>query len=86
MEYCSTIKRNEIGSFVEKWIDLEFVIQREVSQKWKNKYQILMHIHGIRRKQWQSTPVFLPRESQGQWSLVGCRLWGHTESDATDAT
>ena len=30
--------------------------------------------------------VFLPRESQGQRSLVGCRLWGHTESDTTDAT
>ena len=30
--------------------------------------------------------VFLPRESQGQQSLVGCHLWGHTESDTTDAT
>ena len=27
---------------------------------------------------------FLPRESQGQGSLVGCRLWGHTESDMTE--
>ena len=32
------------------------------------------------------TPVFLPRESQGQRSLVGCRLRGHTESDTTEAT
>ena len=32
------------------------------------------------------TPVFLPGEPQGRWSLVGCRLWGHTESDTTDAT
>ena len=32
------------------------------------------------RRKWQPTPVFLPRESQGQGSLVGCRLWGHTES------
>ena len=38
-----------------------------------------------RRKQ-QSTPVFLPGESQGRGSLVGCRLWGHTESDTTEAT
>jgi len=30
--------------------------------------------------------VFLPRESQGQGSLVGCRLWGRTESDTTEAT
>ena len=28
------------------------------------------------RRKWQSTPVFLPRESQGQGSLVGCHLWG----------
>ena len=32
------------------------------------------------------TPVFLPGESQGQGSLVGCRLWGHTELDMTEAT
>ena len=32
------------------------------------------------------TPVLLPGESQGQESLVGCRLWGHTESDTTEAT
>ena len=38
------------------------------------------------RKKWQPTPVFLPGESQGQGSLVSCRLWGRTESDATEAT
>ena len=32
-----------------------------------------------------STPVFLPGESQGWRSLVGCHLWGHTESDTTEA-
>ena len=30
--------------------------------------------------------VFLPGESQGRQSLVGCRLWGHTESDTTEVT
>ena len=35
---------------------------------------------------WQPTPVFLPGESQGQRSLVGCRLWGRTELDKTEAT
>ena len=35
---------------------------------------------------WQPTPVFLPGESQGQGSLMGCRLWGHTESDMTEVT
>ena len=38
------------------------------------------------RRKWQPTPVFLPGESQGQGSLVGCRLWGRTESDMTEAT
>ena len=38
------------------------------------------------RRKWQPTPVFLPGESQGWGSLVGCRLWGHTESDTTEAT
>ena len=37
------------------------------------------------RRQWQPTPVFLPGESQGRGSLVGCCLWGHTESDTTEA-
>ena len=47
MEYYSVIKKNEIGSFVEMWMDLESVIQSEVSQKEKNKYYILTHICGI---------------------------------------
>ena len=38
------------------------------------------------RRKWQLTPVFLPGESQGRGSLVGCRLWGRTESDTTEAT
>ena len=46
MEYYSAIQRKEIGSFVETWMDLETVTQREVSQKEKNKYRTLMHICG----------------------------------------
>ena len=38
------------------------------------------------RRKWQPTPVLLPGESQGQGSLVGCHLWGPTESDTTEAT
>ena len=38
------------------------------------------------RRKWQPTPVLLPGKSQGRGSLVGCRLWGHTESDTTEAT
>ena len=38
------------------------------------------------RRKWQPIPVFLPGESQGRESLVGCRLWGRTESDTPEAT
>ena len=38
------------------------------------------------RRKWQPTPVFLPGESQGQGSLVGCCLWGCSELDTNDAT
>ena len=41
------IKRNDIGSFVETWMDLKSVIQSEVSQKEKSKYRIITHIYGI---------------------------------------
>ena len=37
-------------------------------------------------KEWQPNPVFLPGESQGRGSLMGCHLWGRTESDTTEAT
>ena len=47
VEYYLAIKRNEIELFVVKWMDLEFVIQSKVSQKVKNKYHMLTHIHGI---------------------------------------
>ena len=47
MEYYSAIKRNEIELFVVRWMDLESVIQSEVSQKEKNKYRMLTHIYGI---------------------------------------
>ena len=47
MEYYSATKRNKTGSFVEMWMDLESVIQSEVSQKEKNKYRVLTHICGI---------------------------------------
>ena len=47
MEYYFAIKRNEIELFVMSWIDLESVIQSEVSQNHKNKYHMLMHIYRI---------------------------------------
>ena len=38
------------------------------------------------KRKWQSAPVFLPGESQERWSLMGCHLWGRTESDTTEVT
>ena len=47
MEYYSAIKRNTFESVLMRWMNLEPIIQREVSQKEKDKYHILMHIYGI---------------------------------------
>ena len=47
MKYYSVITRNEIELFVVRWMDLESVIQSEVSQKEKNKYPMLTHTYGI---------------------------------------
>ena len=44
IEYYSAMKKNEIVSFTEMWMDLDTVIQDEVSQKEKNKYHILMRV------------------------------------------
>ena len=50
MEYYSAIKRNKIELFVVRWMELESVIQSEVSQKEKNKYHMLKYIYGIQKK------------------------------------
>ena len=47
MEYYSAIKRNTFESVLMRRMDLEPIIQSEVSQKEKDKYHILMHIYGI---------------------------------------
>ena len=52
VEHYSAIKRNEIELFVVWWMDLETVIQSEVSQKEKNKYRMLIHLYGILKKKW----------------------------------
>ena len=47
MEYYSAIKKNSFESVLMRWMKLEPVIQREVSQKDKDQYSILTHIYGI---------------------------------------
>ena len=55
-----------------------------VGHDWATSLSLFIFMHW--RRKWQPTPVFLPGESQGRGSLVGCLLWGHTESDTTEAT
>ena len=52
-----------------------------VRHDWVTSLSLFTFMHW--RRKWQPIPVFLPGESQGQGSLVGCRLWGCTESDTT---
>ena len=73
IEYYSAIKRNVFQSVLMRWMNLEPIIQSEVSQKEKNKYHILTHIW---RRQWHPTPVLLPGKSHGRRGLVGCSPWG----------
>jgi len=47
MEYYSAIKRNTFESILMKWMNLEPIIQSEMSQKEEDKYHILTHIYGI---------------------------------------
>ena len=83
MEYFSAIKRNEIVPFAEIWIDLETVIQSEVSQKEKNKYRMISLICGIQKNgtddlickaeietQMQRTNLWIPR-GEGERDELG---------------
>ena len=54
-----------------------------VGYDWATSLSLFTFMHW--RRKWQPTPVFLPGESQGRGSLVGCCLWGLTESDMTEA-
>ena len=56
MEYYSAIKRNKIELFVVRWMDLESVIQSEVSQKETSKYHMLTHIYGTLKKHHSEEP------------------------------
>ena len=56
----------------------------KVGHDWATSLSRFTFMHW--RRKWQPTPVFLPGEPQGWGSLVGCRLWGRTESDTTEVT
>ena len=55
-----------------------------IGHDWATSLWLFTFMHW--RRKWQPTPVFLPGESQGWGSLVGCRLWGRTELDTTEVT
>ena len=64
--------------------ELPSMESHRVRHDWATSLSPFTFMHWKRK--WQPTPVFLPGESQERGSLVGCRLWGHTESDTTEAT
>ena len=64
--------------------ELQSMRSLRVGHNWATSFSLFTFMHW--RRKWQPIPVFLPGESQGQGSLVGCRLWDHTESDVTEAT
>ena len=63
---------------------LQSMGSRRVRHDWATSLSLFTFMHW--RRKCQPTPVFLPRESQGRGSLIGCCLWGCTESDMTEAT
>ena len=63
---------------------LQSIGSLRVGLDWATSLSLFTFMHW--RRKWQPTPVFLPRESQGQGSLVGSRLWDHTELDTTEVT
>ena len=67
------------------WMEEPGRLQSMGSLRVGHDFTFTFHFHALEKK-WQPTPVFLPGESQGQRSLAGCRLWGRTESDTTEAT
>jgi len=63
---------------------LQSIGSQRVGHNWATSLSLFTFLHW--RRKWQPTPVFLPGESQGWGSLMGCRLWGHTVSDTTEVT
>ena len=64
--------------------ELQSMRSLRVGHDWATSLSLFTFMHW--RRKWQPSPVFLPRESPGRQSLVGCHLWGHTESDTAEAT
>ena len=70
--------------WVEEPGGLQSMGSLRVRHDWATSLSLFTFMHW--RRKWQPTPVFLFGGSQGQGSLVGCHLWGCTESDTTEVT
>ena len=102
MEHCIVIERNKGLVHAAMWMNFENMLSEEAVieptcymvlyemstvDKYVEAENKLVVARALKwRRKWQPTPVFLPRESQVRGSLVGCRLWGRTELDTTEAT
>ena len=89
---CSVVKAMAPHSSTLAWkilwmeepVRLQSMGSLGVGHDWATSLSLFTFMHW--REKWQPTPVFLPGESQGRGSLLGCHLWGCTESDTTEAT
>ena len=83
--------REDRGIIINKrrlWMEepggLQSMGSLRVGHDWVTSLSLFTFMHW--RRKWQPTPMFLPGESQGRGSLVGCHLWGRTELDTAEAT
>ena len=80
--HSSTVARKI--PWMEEPSGLQFMGSLRVRHDWVTSLSLSTFMHW--RRKWQPTPMFLPGESHGQRSLVGCSPWGCTESDMTEVT
>ena len=94
LDFLNTFVREGNGtplqySFLENPMDggTWYAAVHRVAEGWTrlSDFTFTFHFHAL-EKEMATTPVFLPGESQGQGSLVGCHLWGCTKSDTTEVT
>ena len=76
--------QNKIIVALGLMFDMQSMGSQRVGHDWVTSLSLFTFMPW--RRKWQPTPVFLPGESQGRGSLVGCRLWGRTEPGTTEAT
>ena len=73
-EYYSAIKKNAFESVLMRWMNLEPIIQSEVSQEEKHQYSILMHIYGI-QKDGNDDPIGETAKETQMYRTVFWTLW-----------